>query len=115
MLEGFSCSLAGAKLDFLSDMDVTAIFANLLDNALEAREREREFRLKIQGEQIQDFTVVEISNTFRGVYQKGRSGKEGHEGLGLMNVRQAVEKYRGQMRVLSGEDTFTVTLVFPGQ
>ncbi len=113
--EEFSCSLAGAKLDFLSDMDVTAIFANLLDNALEAREREREFRLKIQGEQIQDFTVVEISNTFRGVYQKGRSGKEGHEGLGLMNVRQAVEKYCGQMHVLSGEDTFTVTLVFPGQ
>lgn len=113
--EEFHCNLAGAELDFLADIDVTAIFANLLDNALEAREKEEEFKLKIHGEQIQDFTVIEVSNTFHGVYRKGCSGKAGHEGLGLMNVRQAVEKYHGEMRVAAGKDLFSVTLVFPGR
>jgi len=109
------CNLAGVSLNFLSDLDVTAIFANLLDNAIEAREKERDFKLKIQGEQIRDFTVVEISNTSHSPYQKGHSGKAGHEGLGLINVKQAVEKYHGEMRVESGGNLFSVTLVFPGQ
>ena len=39
-------------------MDVTTIFANLLDNAIEAGENKKNFWIKIRGEQIQDFTVV---------------------------------------------------------
>lgn len=113
--EEFSCNLTDVGLYFLSDLDVTAIFANLLDNALEAGEGEKDFKLCIQGEEIQDFTVVKISNTFHGVCEKGHSTKPGHEGLGLMNVRQAVEKYHGEMHIAWEEGIFSVTMVFPGQ
>ena len=113
--EEFSCSLAGAKLDFLSDMDVTAIFANLLDNALEAREREREFRLKIQGEQIQDFILIKIENPYVECPSNGKSTKPGHEGLGLQNVRQALGKYQGDMEIRKEEGIFSVTMLFAAQ
>lgn len=107
--EQVECGLGGVDLGFLSDMDVTTIFANLLDNALEAGKRQQDFRLWIRGEQIQDFAVVKIRNTFT----DGK--KEGHEGLGLENVRQALKKYHGELEVSREGNIFSVTMMFPGQ
>lgn len=109
------CNMGGVSLDFISDIDITTIFANLLDNAAEAGEMQKEFWLKIRGEQIQDFVVVKLWNSFRGEYKPGRSAKEGHEGIGLQNVKRAVEKYNGEVQVEYKEEVFSVTLVFPGK
>ena len=112
--EQVECNLGEAALDFLADADVTTIFANLLDNALEAGEGKEGFWLKIRGDKIQDFTVVKIWNLSDGEYQPGISGKKGHEGLGLENVKQAVEKYQGNLSVEQKDGIFCVTAVFPG-
>lgn len=111
--EQFYCSLMGVRLGFLSDMDTTTIFANLLDNALEECRGNQDFRLHLQGEQIQDFCVIKMSNTTEGTYTPGRSSKTGHDGIGLENVRNAVEKYHGEMQTVQREDVFSVTLLFP--
>lgn len=112
--EQVDCNLNGIRLDGISDMDITTIFANLLDNAAEAGKGRQDFQLKIRGEQIQDFTVIKISNPFRGTYEPGLSQKEGHEGLGLQNVRQTLEKYHGEMKIEQNNQVFSVTLAFPG-
>ncbi|HJB15967.1 MAG TPA: GHKL domain-containing protein [Candidatus Blautia excrementipullorum] len=109
------CNLGGIAMDFLADVDVTTIFANLLDNAIEAGENRKNFWLKIRGEQIQDFTVVKIWNPSAGDYVPGRSGKKGHEGLGLENVRNAVQKYHGALNIENRDGIFSAALVFPGQ
>lgn len=111
--EQFTCSLRGVRLDFLSEMDTTTIFANLLDNALEERKENENFRMQIQGEQIQDFCVIKLSNTTNGIYIPGKSSKAGHEGIGLENVRNAVGKYHGEMQTGQKEQVFSVTLLFP--
>ena len=111
--EQFSCTLMGVRLDFLSEMDTTTIFANLLDNALEESKENDGFRLQIQGEQIQDFCVIKLSNTTKGIYIPGKSSKAGHEGIGLENVRNAVLKYHGEMLTDQREQMFSVTLLFP--
>lgn len=111
--EQVTCRLRGVRLDFLSEMDTTTIFANLLDNALEAAQETAHFRLQIQGEQIQDFCVIKLSNTTNGSYVPGRSQKAGHEGIGLENVRNAVEKYHGELQMGQEGETFFVTLLFP--
>lgn len=111
--EQAECSLNGVHLGFLSDMDTTTIFANLLDNAIEAGEGRADFWLRIRGEQVQDFTVVKIWNPCP---ENGGRPKQGrHEGVGLENVKQTLEKYRGEMEVSREENVFSVTLVFPGQ
>lgn len=111
--EQVECNLGGISLDFISDLDITTIFANLLDNAVEASEQQHDFRLKIRGEQIQDFIVVKICNTYYGSYAPGVSGKEGHEGIGFTNVRQALEHYHGEMHICYEEGIFEVTVMFP--
>lgn len=111
--EQLICQLRGVRLDFLSDMDTTTIFANLLDNALEAAEGINDFHLQIQGEQIQDFCVIKLSNTTGGTFMPGQSEKSGHEGIGLENVQNAVEKYHGTLQTGQKERTFFVTLIFP--
>lgn len=119
--EQVECNMGGVSLDFLSDMDITTIFANLLDNAIEAAQMQENteimdrFWLKIRAEQIQDFTVVRIWNFFEGIYQPGYSRKKGHEGLGLKNVMQAIEKYHGELKIEYQQDIFSVTMFFPGQ
>ena len=113
--EQLECSLGGVSLDFVSDMDMTTIFANLLDNAVEAREGNPSFWVKIRGEQIQDFTVIKIWNPALKTYEPGQSGKTGHEGIGLSNVRQAMGRYHGELKIECKDNIFSVTLVFPGQ
>lgn len=111
--EKFQCSLMGVRLDFLSEMDTTTIFANLLDNALDAGKDNEQFWLQLQGEQIQDFCVIKMSNTTKGTYTPGKSSKTGHDGIGLENVRNAVEKYHGEMQTDQRGEVFSVTLLFP--
>lgn len=113
--EQVECSLGGVSLDFVSDMDMTTIFANLLDNAVEAREGNPSFWVKIRGEQIQDFTVIKIWNPALKTYEPGQSGKTGHEGIGLSNVCQAMGRYHGELKIECKDNIFSVTLVFPGQ
>lgn len=113
--EQVECNLGGISLDFVSDMDMTTIFANLLDNAVEAREGNPDFWVKIRGEQIQDFTVIKIWNPALRTYEPGQSGKTGHEGIGLSNVRQAMGGYHGELKIECKDNIFSVTLVFPGQ
>lgn len=111
--EQVTCHLLGVSLDFLSEMDTTTIFANLLDNALEAGRENDAFWLQVIGEKIQDFCVIKLSNATEGMYTPGQSSKEGHEGIGLENVRNAVEKYHGEMQALQKGQIFSVTLLFP--
>ncbi|MDD3217551.1 MAG: GHKL domain-containing protein [Lachnospiraceae bacterium] len=107
------CRMGGIALDFISDIDITTIFANLLDNAIEAQQEKESPSVKINGEQIHDFLVIKISNPWNGTYVEGKSTKKGHEGLGLQNVRGALEKYNGELQISQKEDIFSVTIAFP--
>ena len=111
--EQIECTMGGIYLGFLSDMDITTIFANLLDNAIEAGEGRQDFWLRIRGEQIQDFTIVKIWNPCPEGEMQPKRGR--HEGLGLENVKQALEKYHGELEAVREEGVFSVTVVFPGQ
>lgn len=113
--EHLECRLGGVNLDFISDLDITTIFANLLDNALEAQPKKETRTIKIKGEHIQEFTIIKISNPWEGNYIAGRSTKAGHEGLGLQNVQTAVEKYHGEIRIENGDLKFSVTIAFQNE
>lgn len=109
------CNLGGVGLDFIADLDITTIFANLLDNAVEEGKGKADFWIRIRGEQIQDFILIKIENPYVECPVNGKSTKPGHEGLGLQNVRQAMEKYQGDMEIRKEEGIFSVTLLFAVQ
>ncbi|WP_394883656.1 GHKL domain-containing protein, partial [Clostridium baratii] len=59
----FICKIGDANLDFIKDIDLTTIFANLLDNAIEGSKdvlEERVITLKI--DKFNQFIVINIIN-----------------------------------------------------
>lgn len=88
---------------FMRDVDMTAIFANLLDNAVEAACGCGNAYIRLRVSQVHGFVSVIMENTCGAEPVKTRSGflsgKKEHTGLGLKNVHRAVENYGGDMQL----------------
>lgn len=105
------------SFDDMKDMDITTIFANLLDNAVEAcKECGKEAELELKIDRIQDFRVVQIRNSRREKGgEKSAAGKNGHMGLGLPNVRQTLEKYHGTLEMTMTDTQCRINVMLPGK
>lgn len=114
-----ACALNQIDLSFMKEMDITTIFANLLDNAIEAACEAREPWTKLKADNVRDFIVISVENSMKKspVLNESwlNSNKEGHQGYGLENVKRALEKYNGHLRIETGENTFKVSLFIPVQ
>lgn len=113
-----NCSIEDIDFGFIKDIDLTTIFANLLDNAIEGVQNineGREILLKIA--KFNDFIVINISNNtdMTPIDDRGelKSTKKNHGGIGLQNVRMALEKYQGNMRITCDNNVFKVNIVIP--
>lgn len=113
-----NCKIGDADMDFIKDIDLTTIFSNLLDNAIEGVKNlseDKNINLKI--EKFNDFIVINISNSIDKLPVKIKEGfastKKNHKGLGLQNVSKALEKYEGNMRIDCDEKSFKVNIVIP--
>lgn len=99
------------SLDGIREIDLTTIFANLLDNAIEALgvQEEHDKFMKIYVGRVRDFLMIELSNS------KGRrrKKKENHQGLGLKNVKEAIDKYDGTCTIEENEKQYRVILMIP--
>ncbi|MBQ8349479.1 MAG: GHKL domain-containing protein [Ruminococcus sp.] len=108
-------------MKFISDMDMTTIFSNLLDNAIDAcmeiSKSQRKIRVIIRAQM--GLIVIKITNSCKEANLTqmyfGKTTKENHSGIGLSNVRKAVEKYEGIMSVKQRENLFCVSITFVNQ
>jgi sensor histidine kinase regulating citrate/malate metabolism len=111
-------------LSFLSDTDITSIFANLWDNALEAcmtlEESERLINITLvkKGEII----LIQFENSFDGkvITADKKSGDiehllttkdASHAGLGLQIIKSAAENYNGHFMISHSDNLFTATIM----
>ncbi|MDE6424585.1 MAG: ATP-binding protein [Ruminococcus sp.] len=105
------------NLDFISTIDMTTIFSNLLDNAIEACTEVTENKcIKINMIQQMNFITLNIHNPYNKVNIYGdvlRSTKKGHFGIGLENVRKALETYCGTLNIKTNNMIFSVTAIIP--
>ena len=106
-------------LEFIDDLDITAIFANLWDNAIEAsglvniKSRYIDFSMR----QVNGFIVINMSNQCSENlnFKNGKliSTKKNHKGIGLSIVSTAVEKYHGLFVTEYKNNIFTVEITIP--
>lgn len=106
------------NIDFIKDIDITTIFANLLDNAIEAAiEVKDNSYIKIDVDKFNDFIVVNIINSTIGKpVKKGKrfkTTKKNHEGLGIENIKKALQKYEGTIMLDCKDNEFRVNIVIP--
>ncbi|RDY25755.1 GHKL domain-containing protein [Romboutsia weinsteinii] len=112
------CRIGDVDLKFIKDIDITTIFANLLDNAIDAAIKvEINSFIKLDIDKFNDFIVINISNSMVDKpIKKGKrfkSTKERHEGLGIENIKKALEKYEGTMLIDYTDEEFKVNIVIP--
>ncbi len=97
--------------------DMTVILGNLLDNAIHAcsklPEDKREIKIVIRYDKGR--LIIDIKNQYDNAirYDRGNiitthEDRKNH-GIGLSNVKQAVEKYQGLLDIEHSDDIFSIT------
>lgn len=109
----------------MKPMDLCAVFANALDNAIEAaRTTDPSMKpcISMQLRRTPQFFVIKITNSAKGKidveklfamegYTTKRDARD--HGLGLRNIHQHVEAYDGMIKAESAEDTFALSIMIP--
>ena len=105
-------------LDFMDETDITSIFANLMDNAIESCDEVMDKKvISVKMCRINDFLYIDLMNSFSGkIIQnngKYKSTKAGHKGYGMTSIQMAIEKYDGYMVTEQKDDIFISEIVMP--
>lgn len=112
----------GAAVDFMSAMDVSAVFGNALDNAMDGvlavPDPERRL-IKVALYARDRFVLLTFENYFTGELRTEdgdivtrRSDRTRH-GYGLKSIRYTAEKYGGSMTVNVEDDWFVLRILLP--
>ena len=112
----------GAALDFMSAMDVSAVFGNALENAIDGvlAVPDPERRLIKVAVFVRDrFVMMTFENYFTGELRTEdgdivtrRSDRDRH-GYGLKSIRYTAEKYGGSMTVNTEDGWFVLRILLP--
>lgn len=103
-------------------MDMCSIFANALDNAIEAASACEDPYINFSIKRTDKFFILKITNSAKGKVDTGKllstSGytskkDKDHHGFGLMNVRRAVENCNGIIKAESDDSSFTLSVMMP--
>lgn len=106
-------------VDFIEPLDVSTIFGNGLDNAIEANEKlpEEQRAILVKAGRVQNFFSVLIENSClqNREYTKQRTTKSDDflHGFGISNMRKAAEKYDGQLTIKCENEKFTLKILIP--
>lgn len=118
----FKDSINISKLNFIKENDICAIFANALDNAIEACiniNDEIEKRIEVKATYINGFAVIKFINTkindikFTGDRIKISKEDNKIHGIGLASIKYIVNKYDGEVVVNYSENEFILKIMIP--
>lgn len=101
----FYCDIRDQSVSFIDDVDISALFGNLLSNAFEAAKESEEkvIELDIDLKSTQKMSVIRVMNSCKERPEKTGEGflisrkkdKDKH-GLGQKSIARIVDKYKGQ-------------------
>lgn len=106
----------------MKPMDMCSIFANSLDNAIEAASKCENPFVSFSIKRTDKFFVIKITNsasekidTGKLLASSGYTSKDDkeHHGFGLMNIRRAVDDYNGMIKAESSVDSFSLSIMMP--
>ena len=105
-------------MSFMSDIDITTIISNVLDNAVKAVSelpKEKRHILFIIREKM-NCLVIHAENPYENIEQSGSryiSTKSGHLGIGLKNIESTVRKYGGMFSTDISDYNFINLITIP--
>lgn len=104
----------------IEPLDLCTIFANSLNNALEAcmglEENKRKIRLSIKT--LEDYLLISIKNPVKEKVLVDETGKiktkkkdTKNHGFGIQNITASVEKYHGQVKIQCDDTEFSLEVI----
>ncbi len=117
-----TCVADGAALSFMEPMDISSLFGNALDNAIESAEQipeksERLIYLSVNRQK--SFLKVYVENRYAGrvtfrhhLPQTSKEDKQFH-GYGVKSMKQVAEKYGGSIRAEAEDGWFKLSVLIP--
>lgn len=112
-------SIVPAELE-INEVDICVIIGNLLDNAIEACEKEKEKDkqfIRVYIDILKQQLYIYISNSMTNDIQKsgGRyiTTKNGSHGFGLLRIDRVVKKYGGYLNRQHEEGVFATEIMLP--
>lgn len=112
----FQLDIGPVDLSFMEPIEVTTIFGNLLDNAMEACEAvEKNKYIEMKLDKYNDFIAIKISNSTMPIEKwhlgKPVSKKGKNHGIGLLNVENVIKKYNGSMILGEKNQEFSCKII----
>lgn len=117
-----TCMVDGAALNFVDPMDLSALFGNALDNAIESTQKiEEEDRrmIQVQVQRQKQFVKVKIRNCCQGevplrdgIPVTTKRDKRYH-GFGIRSMQTTVNKYGGALSIQVQNGWFELSVLFP--
>lgn len=108
-------------LNFISDLDITALFANIWDNAIEACSKidEENRFIEFVMKKVNGFILITVKNSFDGNIKTDNehfiSTKNNHVGVGLSIIKSVSEKYNGLFVEEHTASEFKIEITLPNQ
>lgn len=113
----FELEIGLVDLNFMEAMELTTVFGNLLDNAIEACERitgDKYIEMKLDS--YNDLIAIKIINSTQPIkewsFGKPISKKGKNHGIGLINVENIIKKYDGNMLLEEENGKFVCSIIF---
>lgn len=89
----------------ITTFDITTIFGNFLDNAINALQFTDDKRLTVKSAYKKGIIKISVENTYNPESPTDKN-REGEHGLGLLSVKHAVEKYDGIIKTSQTDKMF---------
>ena len=114
----FSAMVDFNGIDFMEPLDISTIFGNAIDNAMEASEPLPEDRrlITVKAERVRDMLIITVeNNTLQGTQPAEETTKKDRfvHGFGIPNIKKAVEKYDGQCSFRQEDGTYLLKILIP--
>lgn len=115
----FSVAVELGGIDFMEPLDLSTLFGNGIDNAMEASEKlpEDQRTILLKAGRVQNFLSVLIENCCKQEERpkNGRTSKtdEFLHGFGISNMQKTAEKYGGQLITRKENKKFILKILIP--
>lgn len=114
----FSAFIDFRNVDFIDPLDISTLFGNGIDNAIEASVKlpEEQRVILVKAGRIQNFVSILIENNcLDEAYAGGETTKADKflHGFGISNMQKAAEKYSGTCTTTQANGKFTLKILLP--
>uniref|UniRef100_UPI0022E3F126 ATP-binding protein n=1 Tax=Paraclostridium bifermentans TaxID=1490 RepID=UPI0022E3F126 len=123
ILINFTCDINFSKVNFIKPIDVSSIFDNILDNAIEACDKISNEKIdkyiRIKGTIIKSFFIIKCENSkvnsikiYKDILLTDKIDKFMH-GIGIQSVKSSLEKYNGEILFEDEKNKFMINIYIP--